>query len=70
MKFEQNLLVPRVQGAEEDAARAIGCSECLTPLPLTEAKGQDTKEAVQGQLSLGHLSPAPSPYFVTEFSGK
>lgn len=68
LKFEQNLFVLGVQGAEEDAVGAIGGSQSFTPPPLTKAKGQDTKEAIPGQLFLGHSSS--SPYFVTEFSGK
>lgn len=67
MKFEQNLLVLGVHGAEEDAVGAIGGSQSLTPPPLIKAKGQDTKEAIPGQLILGRWSPAPSPSFVTEF---
>lgn len=55
---------------EEDAVGAITGSESLTPPPLIKAKGQDIKKAIPGQLFLSHLSPAPSQYFIMEFSGK
>lgn len=36
-------------------------------MPYTKAKGQVTKEVIQGQLLLDLLSPAPSPYFIVSF---
>lgn len=70
--LESNMRVFEIQTkppCPESTKSGGRCSQSnrLFLMPYTKAKGQVTKEVIQGQLLLDLLSPAPSPYFIVSF---